>query len=158
MPLSEIVFDFYRQAQEHFEGYASFDYQRTWATSLRSLSSWTSCSTASRSTRSSLTYTKPCPMISDAKCARLKGADPAPAKFDDIAIQAAIGAKIIARETVKGRAQGRDGQATAATYHASASCSKKKKKAKTHAPDRQRGGAAVGIPRRIENGLTGNRP
>ena len=76
MPLSEIVFDFYDKLKSISKGYASFDYHR-----------------------SSLIYADHAYDFGRKMCEKLK--ELIPRQQFDIAIQAAIGAKIIARETVK---------------------------------------------------------
>ena len=100
MPLSEIVFDFYDKLKSISKGYASFDYHRTGFQPLETRQARHPTQRGSRSTPSRRSPTRTTPTISGRKmCEKLK--ELIPRQQFDIAIQAAIGAKIIARETVK---------------------------------------------------------
>src|SRR5262249_6400509 len=98
LPLNEVVFDFYDRLKSVSRGYASFDYQ---------LDRYETVSTVKPSV---LVHAEPVDALGmivhrsqaetrgRALCARLK--DLIPRQLFKIAIQAAIGARVIARETV----------------------------------------------------------
>lgn len=99
MPLSEIVFDFYDKLKSISRGYASFDYHQTGYkhSSLAKLDILLNGEPVDA--LSSLTFSDHAYDFGRKMCEKLK--DLIPRQQFDIAIQAAIGAKIIARETVK---------------------------------------------------------
>ena len=152
MPLSEIVFDFYDKAQEHFQGL------RLVRLSPHRVPSEQAGQTGHPAQR----RTGRCPFVADLCRPRLrfrtqnvrKLKELIPRQQFDIAIQAAIGAKIIARETVKAVRK----DVTAKCYGGDISrkrklLEKQKKGQETHASDRQCRSTPVGLSRRIENGL-----
>ena len=99
MPLSEIVFDFYDRLKSISKGYASFDYQPlnmqiTHLTKVDILLNGEQVDALS-----SLIHKDNAFNIGKKMCVKLKTL--IPRQQFDIAIQGAIGAKIIARETVK---------------------------------------------------------
>jgi len=99
MPLSEIVFDFYDKLKSISRGYASFDYhiighERADLVKLDILLNGEPVDALS-----SLIYRGHSYYFGRKMCEKLK--ELIPRQQFDIAIQAAIGAKIIARETVK---------------------------------------------------------
>jgi len=99
MPLSEIVFDFYDRLKSISKGYASFDYQplnmqTTLLTKVDILLNGEQVDALS-----SLVHRDNAFNIGKKMCVKLKTL--IPRQQFDIAIQGAIGAKIIARETVK---------------------------------------------------------
>ena len=86
---------------------------------------------------SSLTYTDHAYDFGRKMCEKLK--ELIPRQQFDIAIQAAIGAKIIATRNGEGRAQGRDGQVLRRRHLAQAQAARKTEEGQeAHAPDRQR--------------------
>lgn len=99
MPLAEIVFDFYDKLKSISRGYASFDYHQTGYkdSSLAKLDILLNGEPVDA--LSSLTYSAHAYDFGRKMCEKLK--ELIPRQQFDIAIQAAIGAKIIARETVK---------------------------------------------------------
>jgi GTP-binding protein LepA len=99
MPLSEIVFDFYDRLKSISKGYASFDYQPlnmqiTHLTKVDILLNGDQVDALS-----SLIHRDNAYNIGKKMCVKLKTL--IPRQQFDIAIQGAIGSKIIARETVK---------------------------------------------------------
>ena len=99
MPLSEIVFDFYDKLKSISKGYASFDYHRTGFQLSKLVKLDILLNGEPVDALSSLTYTDHAYDFGRKMCEKLK--ELIPRQQFDIAIQAAIGAKIIARETVK---------------------------------------------------------
>ena len=99
MPLAEIVFDFYDKLKSISKGYASFDYHLTdfKASKLAKLDILLNSEPVDA--LSSLTHVDNAYNFGRKMCEKLK--ELIPRQQFDIAIQAAIGAKIIARETVK---------------------------------------------------------
>jgi GTP-binding protein LepA len=99
MPLSEIIFDFYDKLKSLSRGYASFDYhiegwQRANLVKLDVLLNGESVDALSMLIHRDNAYS-----FGRKMCEKLR--ELIPRQQFDIAIQAAIGAKIIARETVK---------------------------------------------------------
>ena len=98
MPLSEIVFDFYDKLKSISKGYASFDYHRTGFQPSKLVKLDILLNGEPVDALSSLTYTDHAYDFGRKMCEKLK--ELIPRQQFDIAIQAAVGAKIIARETV----------------------------------------------------------
>ena len=99
MPLGEIVFDFYDRLKSISKGYASFDYSPTGyrasvLSKLDILLNGDPVDALSALVHKTNSYT-----LGKKLCAKLK--ELIPRQQFDIAIQSAIGAKIISRETVK---------------------------------------------------------
>ncbi len=99
MPLSEIVFDFYDKLKSTSKGYASFDYHRSGYKSSKLAKLDILLNAEPVDALSSLIYADNAYDFGRKMCEKLK--ELIPRQQFDIAIQAAIGAKIIARETVK---------------------------------------------------------
>ena len=99
MPLSEIVFDFYDKLKSISKGYASFDYHRTGYKDSKLAKLDILLNGEPVDALSSLIYQAHAYDFGRKMCEKLK--ELIPRQQFDIAIQAAIGAKIIARETVK---------------------------------------------------------
>ncbi|MFI3306713.1 MAG: translation elongation factor 4 [Rikenellaceae bacterium] len=99
MPLSEIVFDFYDKLKSTSKGYASFDYQRCGVKASKLAKLDILLNGEPVDALSSLIYADNAYDFGRKMCEKLK--ELIPRQQFDIAIQAAIGAKIIARETVK---------------------------------------------------------
>lgn len=99
MPLAEIVFDFYDKLKSISRGYASFDYHRTGYQASKLAKLDILLNSEPVDALSSLIYADNSYDFGRRMCEKLK--ELIPRQQFDIAIQAAIGAKIIARETVK---------------------------------------------------------
>ena len=99
MPLSEIVFDFYDKLKTISKGYASFDYHLTGFRRARLVKLDILLNGEPADALSTLIHEDNAYDFGRRMCVKLK--DLIPRQQFDIPIQAAIGAKIIARETVK---------------------------------------------------------
>ena len=99
MPLSELVFAFYDKLKSISKGYASFDYHRTGYETSKLAKLDILLNGDPVDALSSLIYADHAYDFGRKMCEKLK--ELIPRQQFDIAIQAAIGAKIIARETVK---------------------------------------------------------
>ncbi|MBP3426097.1 MAG: elongation factor 4 [Rikenellaceae bacterium] len=99
MPLSEIVFDFYDKLKSISRGYASFDYHATGYKDSKLAKLDILLNSEPVDALSSLIYYDHAYDFGRRMCEKLK--ELIPRQQFDVAIQAAIGSKIIARETVK---------------------------------------------------------
>ena len=99
MPLGEIVFDFYDKLKSISKGYASFDYHITGYKPAKLVKLDILLNGESVDALSTLIHHDNAYDFGRRICEKLK--ELIPRQQFDIAIQAAIGAKIIARETVK---------------------------------------------------------
>ena len=99
MPLSEIVFDFYDKLKSISKGYASFDYHMTGFRPAKLVKLDILLNGEPADALSTLIHESNAYDFGRKMCVKLK--DLIPRQQFDIPIQAAIGAKIIARETVK---------------------------------------------------------
>ncbi|MEE4257748.1 MAG: translation elongation factor 4 [Bacteroidales bacterium] len=99
MPLGEIVFDFYDKLKSISKGYASFDYHQTGYKPAKLVKLDILLNGESVDALSTLIHNENAYDFGRRMCVKLK--ELIPRQQFDIAIQAAIGAKVIARETVK---------------------------------------------------------
>ena len=99
MPLSEIVFDFYDKLKSISKGYASFDYHVTGFRPARLVKLDILLNGDAADALSTLIHEDHAYEFGRKICVKLK--ELIPRQQFDIAVQAAIGAKIIARETVR---------------------------------------------------------
>ncbi len=99
MPLSEIVFDFYDKLKSISKGYASFDYHVTGFKEAKLVKLDILLNGDPADALSTLIHADHAYDFGRKMCEKLK--ELIPRQQFDIAIQAAVGAKIIARETVK---------------------------------------------------------
>lgn len=99
MPLGEIVFDFYDRLKSISKGYASFDYHMNGYRPSKLIKLDILLNGESVDALSSLIHFDNAVSLGRRMCEKLK--ELIPRQQFDIAIQAAIGAKIIARETIK---------------------------------------------------------
>ena len=99
MPLAEIVFDFYDKLKSISKGYASFDYQADGYKETHLVKLDIMLNGEQVDALSSLLHRKHAYEIGKKICIKLKNL--IPKQQFDVAIQGAIGSKIIARETVK---------------------------------------------------------
>ena len=99
IPLGEIVFDFYDKLKSISKGYASFDYHMNGYRASKLIKLDILLNGESVDALSSLIHVDNSVTLGRRMCEKLK--ELIPRQQFDIAIQAAIGAKIIARETIK---------------------------------------------------------
>jgi len=99
MPLAEIVFDFYDKLKSISKGYASFDYYATGFKPAKLIKLDILLNGESVDALSTLIHFDNAYTLGKRMCEKLK--ELIPRQQFDIAIQAAIGTKIISRETVK---------------------------------------------------------
>ena len=99
MPLSEIVFNFYDRLKSISKGYASFDYHQTGYRPAKLVKLDILLNGEPVDALSTLIHNENAYVFGKKMCEKLK--ELIPRQQFDIAIQAAVGAKIISRQTVK---------------------------------------------------------
>ena len=108
MPLGEIVFDFYDKLKSISKGYASFDYQPSEYRKSDLIKLDILLNGEQVDALSALIHRNNSQSLGRKICLKLK--ELIPRQQFDIAIQSAIGAKIISRETIKALAKRCDGK------------------------------------------------
>ena len=99
MPLAEVVFDFYDRLKSVSKGYASFDYHPIGFRSSKLVKMDILINGDMVDALSSLIHESNAYYIGNRMCEKLR--ELIPRQQFDIAVQAALGAKVIARETIK---------------------------------------------------------
>ena len=152
LPLGEIVYDFFDAIKSRSRGYASYDYEwEGWHESklvrLDFLLNGDPVDALSMIVFSDNAYAK-----GRRICEKLK--ENIPRALFEIPIQAAVGGKIIARETVKANAQGRAGQVLRRRHHPEKeTAGEAEGRQKEDAPAGQRDLAQRSLHRRPETGF-----
>ena len=129
LPLTEIVLDFYDRLKSLTQGYASLDYEYLDFRPSQLVKLDILINGDPVDALSMIVHREP--PTSAAAMSANKLRELIPRQMFEVAIQAAIGTKVIARETVKALRKNVTRSATAATSRASASCSRSRRRARS---------------------------
>ena len=149
------MIDFYDRLKSISKGYASFDYHPNGFRPSKLVKLDIMLNGEPVDALSTLIHFDNAYDMGRRMCEKLK--ELIPRQQFEIAIQAAIGAKIIARETIKAVRKDVTAKCYGGDVSRSASCLKSRKKVKTNETNWQRGSAAESLPRSIKTGLKKNR-
>ena len=118
VPLAEVVIDFFDQMKSRTKGYASLDYELSGYRPSTLVKVDLLLNGLPADAFSTIVHRDSAYQYGARMCEKLK--ELIPRQMFDVPIQAAIGGKVIARETVKARAQGRHRQVLRRRHHAQA--------------------------------------
>ena len=128
VPLAEVVVDFFDQMKSRTQGYASLDYELAGYRRSNLVKVDLLLNGVVADAFSTIVHRDKSFDYGRRMCEKFR--ELIPRQMFDVPIQAAIGGKVIARETVRASARTSPPSATAATSPASASCSRSRRKAR----------------------------